>query len=332
MGYSRQSGSRGHAGVKTRKASRSKTKPKPQKKPSNIKYAPAGAPLPSAQDLAEKTLSSLSRLGSQTFALSPFSQYFDDWYVDLMRRQIDRAKLRVVEGELRDGPAGAVTGNALTTRLHLKRLNKKAQNLQQVISEVESTPTITVDEAFVTERKQIFLDIEGELAKIRLKETELDAYAQTLAETNHLLVDLDAEYAAQTRELAAKRNSGIERLTKSVHDIEEELSRLEQLKTSFFDLTKRAKKKKQEDATQRLTAAKSELEVVVQNFAVEQDKLHDEYAKKKQVTMEKVQSLEAEVAHIETDQSLEARQKASDALANAVKTLLQRQTETEPFE
>ncbi|NLX22302.1 MAG: alpha-mannosidase [Phycisphaerae bacterium] len=50
-------------------------------------------------------------------------------YVDLMRRKIDRAKLRVVEGELRDGPAGAVTGNALTTRLHLKRLNKKAQNL-----------------------------------------------------------------------------------------------------------------------------------------------------------------------------------------------------------
>lgn len=50
-------------------------------------------------------------------------------FVDLMRKNIDRSKLEVVEGELRDGPAGHVTGNALTTRLALKRLNKKAQNL-----------------------------------------------------------------------------------------------------------------------------------------------------------------------------------------------------------
>lgn len=50
-------------------------------------------------------------------------------YVDIMRRKLDRKKLPVVEGELRDGPAGSVTGNALTTRLYLKRLNKQAQNL-----------------------------------------------------------------------------------------------------------------------------------------------------------------------------------------------------------
>ncbi|MBN1489354.1 MAG: alpha-mannosidase [Phycisphaerae bacterium] len=50
-------------------------------------------------------------------------------YVQLMRESIDRSKLKVVEGELRDGPAAGVTGNALTTRLYLKRLNKKAQNM-----------------------------------------------------------------------------------------------------------------------------------------------------------------------------------------------------------
>ncbi|MBN2309473.1 MAG: alpha-mannosidase [Candidatus Hydrogenedentes bacterium] len=49
-------------------------------------------------------------------------------FVDLMRGSIDRASLAVVEGELRDGPAGPTSGNALTTRLHLKRLNKRAQN------------------------------------------------------------------------------------------------------------------------------------------------------------------------------------------------------------
>ena len=40
----------------------------------------------SPEEAVEKTLGSLSRLGNQVFALSPFSQYFDDWLVSL--RQI----------------------------------------------------------------------------------------------------------------------------------------------------------------------------------------------------------------------------------------------------
>ena len=50
-------------------------------------------------------------------------------FVALMKRKIDRDKLAVVHGELRDGPSGPVTGNALATRLYLKRLNKRAQNM-----------------------------------------------------------------------------------------------------------------------------------------------------------------------------------------------------------
>jgi mannosylglycerate hydrolase len=50
-------------------------------------------------------------------------------YVELMRQKIDRSKLTVVKGELRDGPSSAMTGNALTTRLYLKAQNKYAQNL-----------------------------------------------------------------------------------------------------------------------------------------------------------------------------------------------------------
>jgi len=50
-------------------------------------------------------------------------------FIEVMKQKTDPSKLTVVEGELRDGPAGAVTGNALTTRLYLKRQNKHAQNL-----------------------------------------------------------------------------------------------------------------------------------------------------------------------------------------------------------
>ncbi len=50
-------------------------------------------------------------------------------FVGVMREKIDRATLPVVEGELRDGPSMLHTGNALATRLYIKRRNKEAQNL-----------------------------------------------------------------------------------------------------------------------------------------------------------------------------------------------------------
>ncbi len=50
-------------------------------------------------------------------------------FLKVMKSGIDRNSLPVVDGELRDGPVGKNTGNALATRLYLKRLNKKAQNL-----------------------------------------------------------------------------------------------------------------------------------------------------------------------------------------------------------
>ena len=37
----------------------------------------------SAKELVEKTLAELNKLGNQTFPLSPFSQYFDNWLVNL---------------------------------------------------------------------------------------------------------------------------------------------------------------------------------------------------------------------------------------------------------
>jgi hypothetical protein len=276
MGYRGQSGSRRGSGEKFQKSSHEKAKPKPQKK-SGIKYAEE-EPVPSAQEIAEETLSSLSRLGTQTFAVSPFSQYYDDWLV----------------------------------------------NLRQVISEFESVPVLKVDEEFVKDRTQVFANVEGELAQNRLREAELEASAKALRESNHLLVETDAAYASQTRELSEKKNSEIEKLTKNVNAVEEEIVRIGQMRTSFFGFTKKAKTKKQAEATQRLNAAKNELELATQNFKVEQEKLHDEYEKKKQATIEKVQSLEKEIVGIETDTSAETRKMAAAALAKIVNALLQR--------
>ena len=74
----------------------------------------------SISETTERTLAGLNKLGTQTFALSPFSQYFDDWLV----------------------------------------------NLRPVLAEFEAT--VGDDAAFIQERDQILVEIEGELAKKRL--------------------------------------------------------------------------------------------------------------------------------------------------------------------
>jgi len=275
MGYRNQSGSRRGIGEKFQRSCHEKAKQKPRKK-SNLKYVEETTP--SAQEISERTLGSLSKLGSQTFALSPFSQYYDDWLV----------------------------------------------NLRQVISEFESVPGVNVDEIFLKCRAQIFADVEGELANRRIKETELEGSARELSENNHLLVETDALYSTQTRELATKRNNEIDRLTKNLGSLEKELDNIGQMKTSFFGFTKKAKAKKQAEATQKITAAKSELEIAMQNFTVEQEKLHDQYEKKKQSIIDTVRSLEREIENIEVDSSTEPRLVATAALADAVKALVQR--------
>ncbi len=278
MGF-RSGGGRHGSGEKFQKSAHEKAKHKTGKKKPDIQYDNETETL-SAPEEAQKTLTSLEKLGTQKFALSPFSQYYDDWFV----------------------------------------------NLRQVVSEFEANPAVGVDEAFEKQRTRIFVEVESELAKLRIRETDLESSAQSLSNNNHFLVELDVVYAGQTRELGLKRNEETEHLTKNVHNLEEEVAKINQMRTSFLGFTKKAKQKKLDEATQRLNSAKTELQLALQNFRVEQDKLHDEYQRKKQETIEKIRSLEVAIANIESDTSAEAREKATAALAEAVKALTQRKS------
>jgi hypothetical protein len=278
MGYrpqirSSRSG-RGH-----QKALREKAKGKAPKHQVRGKYAPAERQAITAREVAEKTFRRLGGLGNQKFALSPFSEYFDDWLV----------------------------------------------NLKEVMSEFESNQAINVDDDFVKEQSRILANVAHELAARRSEEAALREATKSLADSNHLLVEIDAEYAKATRELASRRNSEIQLLTRKVHDLEEELDRVGHMKTSIFSpFSKKAKAQREAEAARKLNSAKSELESVVHSFTIGQEKLHDEYEKRKQAVIEKVRSLEKEVEKLETDNSLEVRRAACEALVNAVNALLQR--------
>lgn len=282
MGYrpqikSSRSG-RGH-----KKSQRKKAKRKAPKHRVEGRYAPAEKQVVTVQDVVEKTLRRLSRLGNQKFALSPFSEYFDNWLL----------------------------------------------NLKEVMSEFESSQAINIDNEFVKERSRILVNVARELAARRSEEVALGEATKSLANNNHLLVEINAEYAKATRELALRRNSEIQLLTKKIHDLEEELDRVAQMKTSILrPFLKKAKAQREAEATRKLNSFKSKLESVAHSFSVEQEKLHDKYEKRKQVVIEKVRSLEKEVENLETDGSLEVRRIACEALANAVNALLQ---EKDPF-
>lgn len=278
MGYRSQSGSRHGFRQKNVKVQHKKAKAKAEKRRSSGKYFEEETSLVTAEQIAEKTVSSLNRLGSQLFAISPFSEYFEDWLV----------------------------------------------TLREVLAEFESNAVIGVDEQFVSERLQIVTDTERELAERKNKEAILEEAEKALMENKQVLAQLDEECATKTRENRLKRNAEIERLTRNVHNLEEELNKIGQMKTSFFGFTKKAKAKKEAETTQKLDSAKTELNSTIQNLSTEQEKINAEYEKQKQTINEKVQAVKKDAEKLEVDSSLAVRQAACNALANAVNACLKR--------
>jgi chromosome segregation ATPase len=278
MSFRPQTGSRRSAGKQFSKSAHEK-KSKEKKQRQGAKYLQDEAPEVSAKDIAEKTVGYLGKLGNQIFALSPFSQYFDDWLV----------------------------------------------NLRQTVSEFESNPSIAVDEAFQKERAQIFLDVEGALAQKRLQENNLTEEAKALADVNHQIVEADKTYAEKTRENSNKRNSEVQRLSTKIRDFEDNIAAQQEIKISFYKFGAKRKAADQlAQTTKDLKEAKNELEVALQSFTAEQEKLHDNYEKQKQELNEKSDRLHEELEKLETDTSTEARQAASNALACAISSLQNR--------
>lgn len=233
----------------------------------------------SSKEITERALAGVNRLGNQIFALSPFSQYFDDWLV----------------------------------------------NLRRVVSEFETRPVITVDGQFEKERDQIFADVEAALAENRLAESTLTEEAKSLEENNHKITDADREYAEKTREISNKRNLELQRLSRIVLQLEDDLAAQQQVKLGFFKFKeKKQTAEKLAQTNQSLKAAKNELEVSTQNFKIEQEKLHDNYEQRKQELNEISDRLHKQLEKLETDTSVQARQTACNSLVQAINALIPR--------
>jgi chromosome segregation ATPase len=81
MTFRSQTGRKGTGRQPSKTTREKKSKEKKQKQ--TAKYLQEETPEVSAKQVTERTLGGINRLGNQIFALSPFSQYFDDWLVNL---------------------------------------------------------------------------------------------------------------------------------------------------------------------------------------------------------------------------------------------------------
>jgi DNA repair exonuclease SbcCD ATPase subunit len=277
MSYRQQAGQKSTGRQISKATKEKKTKEKKQKQ--TAKRLQDETPEVSAKEVAERALAGVNRLGNQIFALSPFSQYFDDWLV----------------------------------------------NLKQTISEFETNPAVTTDEQFQTDCDKVFADVEAALAEDRLVESTLTQEAKALEDNNHKIADADKEYAEKTRELSNKRNAEIQKLSSEVRQLEDDLAAQQDVKFGFFKFKeKRVAAEKLAQTNKDLTAAKNRLEVTMDSFKAEQDKLHDNYEKQKQELFETSDRLHKELEKLETDTSAQARQAACNSLAQAINALMQR--------
>jgi DNA repair exonuclease SbcCD ATPase subunit len=205
--------------------------------------------------------------------------------------------------------------------------NRWLINLKDVVSEFDSSTTISVDDQFLKESSQILSNIELELEKRRQQEVSCREVIKNLSNNRILLEQIKEEYASKTKEIEGRKESQIKRLSNNIDDLREELTRISQMKTGIFRaLSVKAKVQKEAEATQRLNSDEKELESAVQKFSFEQKKLLDEYEKREQPIIEQIQNQEKEIENQEVDSSIEARGIACEALVNIVNALVQRKS------
>jgi chromosome segregation ATPase len=200
-------------------------------------------------------------------------------------------------------------------------------DLKYVLSEFESSPTIGIDDQFVKERSQILSNVELKLEERRQEEVALEKASESLSDSKVLLEQIEKEYAARTREIEGRKTSEIKRLDSKIDDLREELDDVTRMKAGLFRaVSKKAKAQKEAEATQKLNSAQKELELAVREFTAEQERLQDEYERKKQPIIVRMRGYEKEIEHLEIDGSAEDRKVTCEALVNAVNALLQRKT------
>jgi hypothetical protein len=281
MGYHQRVGSGRDSGRERgmRRREKAKAKSKGQNRRPGGAYVSEEDHASTSEEVVERTLKTLSNLGNQVFAVSPFGEHFGRWLLDL----------------------------------------------KVILSEFESSPIVGVDDEFLKQRSQVLLNVELELEKRRSEETSGGEAVKDLSVNRILLERIEKEHVAMMKDAERKNDVEIKRLFSNVEGLKQELDSIVRMKTGIFrGVSKKAKARKETEATQRLNLAQKELASAEQNFASKQKRLRDECEKKKEPIISQIRAMEKELENLDVDGSLGARKAACESLISAVKAFVER--------
>jgi hypothetical protein len=227
MGYRTQTSSPKSAGRGHQTSRHEKKKTRGKKHHSSGKYLLEEEHVPTSEEAVEKTLSRLHSLGNQTFAVFPFSVYFDDWLVNLKDVLIafesspsvsvdepfvkERSQILAdVERELEE-----VRRNEASLRDAIKSLSDNRILLER-IEEEYATRARAIEERKNSEIARLHSNIDGfrgeldDLARVKaglFRAVSKKAKAQKEAEATQRLNDAQSELELTVQNSTAEQES-----------------------------------------------------------------------------------------------------------------------------
>jgi len=203
-------------------------------------------------------------------------------------------------------------------------------NVEAVLAEFQSHPSIGVDDQFVFECQRALANIKLQLEEKRHEEAELEQEIKTLSDSKRRLKQINIEYAAKLSTIRSRKNTEIKCLNRAIDELKSQQGQVIQMKTGFFrGVSDKERERKEMAIAAELDSKLTKLELVLLEYGAKRKQLRSEYDTKMEPELKQVKDYQKKTREIETDGSLEERWFACEALIDAVNSFLQRKA-TQP--
>ncbi len=198
-------------------------------------------------------------------------------------------------------------------------------SVKTVLDDFESHPKIDVDEKFTQECKQIQDNIALQLGHRKRNEETLEREISNLLSYKQQLIQINDQYAALSRKIKSQKNSATKRLSKIINEISKEQDEVVRMKAGFFrPVSKKGREKLEIHVTNQLSDRQRELELLTLEYNAKLRTLKEECEEKREPVLEQIKVFRKKIRSMETDDSLEERWFACEALSDAVNNFLLR--------
>ncbi len=198
-------------------------------------------------------------------------------------------------------------------------------NVKAVLLEFESSPNVAVDDQFVRERKQVLSLVEQQLQEKIRKETRAEEETRTVSRCKLLLEQFKIEYIMEARKLRIQKNKQVKELYTTINQLKKDQDEAIHTKTGLLrHIFRNEREDREAGITQNLADRNRDLEFVMLNYKTANEKLRDDYEKKSLPVFQQMKNSQKNAEPAETDNSLEDRWFACQALVDAVNMFLQR--------